>query len=86
MTGRGQRAALPPADHHSELALAPDGLVVTVTNTAGYSREYDFSELPVAGPMQRSLARAFAARSRMWSGHRWRQAARAAAGCRAGGG
>ncbi|MEU3299726.1 hypothetical protein ABZ729_07870 [Streptomyces sp. NPDC006678] len=70
MTGRGRRAALPPADHHSGPALAPDGLVVTVTNTAGYSREYDFSELPVPGPMQRSLARAFAARSQMWSGHK----------------
>ncbi|MFJ4429147.1 hypothetical protein [Streptomyces bobili] len=41
--------------------------MVTVTNKAGYEKQYDFAELSVAAPMQRSLARAFAARSRKWN-------------------
>ncbi|MFF4323090.1 hypothetical protein [Streptomyces sp. NPDC001568] len=41
--------------------------MVTVTNKAGYEKKYDFAELSVAEPMQRSLARAFAARSRNWN-------------------
>ncbi|MGW0828677.1 hypothetical protein [Streptomyces sp. NPDC002845] len=43
---------------------------MTVTNRAGYKKAYDFAELPVAGPMQRSLARAFAIQSRGWTSHR----------------
>ncbi|WP_407111255.1 hypothetical protein ACE1N8_25940 [Streptomyces sp. DSM 116494] len=43
---------------------------MTVTNKAGYKAEYDFGELAVAGPMQRSLAAAFAAQSRNWTSHR----------------
>ncbi|MFE7522716.1 hypothetical protein [Streptomyces halstedii] len=41
--------------------------MVTVTNKAGYEKKYDFAELSVAEPMQRSLARAFAVRSRKWN-------------------
>lgn len=68
MTGRGRKAVLPPADHHTEPPLAPNGLVVTVVTKAGF-KKYDFAELPVAEPMQRSLAAVFAARSRGWTSH-----------------
>ncbi|MCZ2524370.1 hypothetical protein [Streptomyces sp. HB2AG] len=43
---------------------------MTVTNKAGHRAEYDFGGLEVAGPMQRSLAAAFAAQSRNWTSHR----------------
>ncbi|MFI0225651.1 hypothetical protein [Streptomyces lydicus] len=74
MTGRGRRAVLPPADHRTEPPLAPDELVVTVVNKAGYEMPFDFAELPVAELMQRSLARVFAARSAGWNSHMTAQA------------
>lgn len=70
MSGRGHKAVLPPAAHRKEPPLAPDGLVVTVTNKDGYTKEFDFAKLPVAEPMQHSLAAAFAAQSRGWSSHK----------------
>ncbi|MGW0770276.1 hypothetical protein [Streptomyces sp. NPDC002676] len=70
MSGRGRRAVPPPPDHRVDPPLAPDGLVVTITNKAGYKKEFDFAELPVAEPMQRSLANAFADQSRNWTSHR----------------
>ncbi|MCZ4100928.1 hypothetical protein [Streptomyces sp. H39-C1] len=70
MSGRGRKAVPPPPDHRVDPPLAPDGLVVTVTNKAGYAKEFDFAELPAAGPMQGALAAAFAARSRGWTSHR----------------
>ncbi|RZD72078.1 hypothetical protein C0Q57_05940 [Streptomyces albidoflavus] len=70
MSGRGRKAVPPPAGHHKEAPLAADGLVVTVTNKASQTRTFDFAALSVAGPMQRSLARAFAAQSRTWTSHR----------------
>lgn len=70
MSRRGRRAVPPPADHHVESPLATDGLVVTVTNKAGYAKEFDFAGLPVADPMQRSLATAFATKSRVWTSHK----------------
>ncbi|MFD1364530.1 hypothetical protein [Actinoplanes sichuanensis] len=58
----------------------PTGLVVRHYNSAGRVREYDFATLPVAEPMQRSLAVLFAARcvAHTWSVHAssslyWRQ-------------
>jgi hypothetical protein len=69
VSGRGRRAVLPPADHRVEPPLAPDGLVVTVVNKAGYGKPFDFAELAVAEPMQRSLAVAFAEQSRTWTSH-----------------
>ncbi|WP_343242882.1 hypothetical protein [Streptomyces sp. SID12501] len=42
---------------------------MTVTNKAGYKKEFDFAELSVAVPMQRSLAKVFADRSRGWTSH-----------------
>ncbi|MFE9256563.1 hypothetical protein [Streptomyces sp. NPDC006879] len=69
MSRRGHRAGLPPADHRTDPPLRPDGLLVTVVNKAGYQKEFDFSELPVPEPMQRSLARLYAARSRAWTSH-----------------
>lgn len=72
MSGRGRRASLPPADHARPGALAFDGLVVQHHNSAGRAKEYDFSTLPVAPPMQRSLAALFAARCvpHRWTSHR----------------
>ncbi len=69
MSRRGRRAVPPPAGHRAPSPLAPDGLVVTVVNKAGYEKTFDFAELPVAGPLQRSLARVFAAQSRNWNSH-----------------
>ena len=69
MSGRGRKAVLPPPDHHVDLPVAPDGLVVSVTNKAGYTKEWDFAELPLAEPMQRSLAASFAVRSLGWTSH-----------------
>ncbi|MEU0663787.1 hypothetical protein [Streptomyces lavendulocolor] len=43
--------------------------MVTVVNKAGYKKEFDFAELPVAEPMQRSLAAVFATRSLRWTSH-----------------
>ncbi|MEV7480412.1 hypothetical protein [Streptomyces halstedii] len=70
MSGRGRKAVLPPSGHRAEPPLAPDGLVVTVTNKAGYKAEFDFAELSVAEPLQRSLATVFAAQSRNWTSHK----------------
>ncbi|MGW2784920.1 hypothetical protein ACWC3X_27260 [Streptomyces populi] len=42
---------------------------MTVVNKAGHKREFDFADLPIAEPMQRSLAVAFAAHSRRWNSH-----------------
>ncbi|WP_349636913.1 hypothetical protein [Streptomyces mirabilis] len=42
---------------------------MTVGNKAGYKMEFNFAELPVAGPMQRSLAVVFTAQSRRWKSH-----------------
>lgn len=78
MSGRGRRAVPPPADHRPEPPLAPGGLVVTVVNKAGYKKIFDFADLPVPEPMQRSLAAVFAAQSRGWNSHltahgKWRK-------------
>ncbi|MER5887745.1 hypothetical protein ABT160_28345 [Streptomyces sp. NPDC001941] len=69
MSGRGRTAVLPPAAHRAEPALAPDGLRVTVTNKAGYKKEFDFSTLSTSRAMQHSLAVVFAAQSRGWTSH-----------------
>jgi hypothetical protein len=42
---------------------------VTVINKGGHARVFDFGDLTVPVPMQRSLASAFAAQSRTWTGH-----------------
>ncbi|MQS36813.1 hypothetical protein [Streptomyces katsurahamanus] len=67
MSGRGRRAVMPPAGHRTEPPLAADGLVVTVTSKGGSTKRFDFGDLPVAEPMQHSLARAFASQSRGWT-------------------
>ncbi|MEW2522325.1 hypothetical protein [Actinacidiphila alni] len=64
MSGRGRRASLPPADHASPAAHVPGSLVVAHRDADGHVAEYDFSALPVAEPMQRSLAVLFARRCR----------------------
>jgi hypothetical protein len=65
VSGRGRPAALPDGDHARPEYLVADGqgnLVVRHYNRDDKVREYDFAELPVAGPMQASLAAVFAAR------------------------
>ncbi|MGW9026741.1 hypothetical protein ACWGQ5_21645 [Streptomyces sp. NPDC055722] len=71
MSGRGRRASLPPATHARPETLADDGLVVRHINRHGRAADYDFSTLPVAEPMQRSLAKLFAARCtpQQWGAH-----------------
>jgi hypothetical protein len=69
VSGRGHRAVLPPGDFAADPPLGAGGLVVTVVNKAGHEKAFDFAGLPVSGQMQRSLAAAFAAQSRRWSGH-----------------
>ncbi|MEV8336736.1 hypothetical protein [Streptomyces niveus] len=69
MSRRGRKAVLPPAGHTTEPPLAPDGLVVTITNKEGHGKAFDFARLPVPGPMQRSLAVAFAAQQPRWTSH-----------------
>lgn len=44
--------------------------MVTVVNKAGYGKKFDFADLVVAGPMQRSLAVVFAEQSRVWTSHK----------------
>ncbi|QKW52661.1 hypothetical protein [Streptomyces buecherae] len=72
MSRRGRKASLPPADFSRPERIQPDGLVVRHYNTAGRVKEYDFSTLPIAEPVQRSLAELFAARCdpNHWSVHK----------------
>ncbi|WP_125261832.1 hypothetical protein [Streptomyces alboflavus] len=72
MSRRGRKASLPPAGFSRPERILPDGLVVRHYNMAGRLKEYDFSMLPVAGPVQRSLAVLFAARCdpNHWSVHK----------------
>ncbi|GEC06045.1 hypothetical protein SSP24_37000 [Streptomyces spinoverrucosus] len=72
MNRRGRRAALPPGDHARPEPLDPGGLVVRHVDRNGRVRAYDFATLPVAEPMQRSLAVLFAARCHpnRWGSHR----------------
>jgi hypothetical protein len=70
VSGRGRKAVAPPSDHRVDPPLAPDSLVAAVANKAGYTKEFDFAELPVARPMQGALAASFAARSRGWTSHK----------------
>ncbi|MGP3941885.1 hypothetical protein [Streptomyces sp. 6N106] len=50
--------------------MADDSLVVRHVNRHGKVRDYDFATLPVAEPMQRSLATLFATRcKRRWGAH-----------------
>ena len=74
VSGRGHRASLPAGGHARPEYLIADGqggLVVRHYNREGRVREYDFASLPVAGPMQASLAALFAARCTpdRWSVH-----------------
>lgn len=71
MSPRGRRATLPQADHHRPEYMAPHGLIVHHHNQVGRVKDYDFSTLPVAAPMQRSLATLFAARCTPhgWAAH-----------------
>ncbi|MGH3227296.1 MAG: hypothetical protein ACRDOA_01730, partial [Streptosporangiaceae bacterium] len=71
MSGPGRRAALPLGGHARPEYLAPGGLAVRHYNREGRVREYDFSVLPAAGPLQRSLAVLFATRCTpdRWAAH-----------------
>lgn len=71
MSARGRRAALPSENHARPEYVSTDGLIVHHYNREGRVRDYDFTRLPVAEPMQRSLAALFAARCvpGRWSTH-----------------
>jgi hypothetical protein len=58
---RGRKASVPPAEHSAGAPLAPGGLIVHHRNKHDRVKDYDFSTLPAAEPMQRSLAVLFAA-------------------------
>ena len=72
MSARGRTASLPPSDHVRPEPLAADGLIVLHYDDTGRVRKYDFSTLPVAESMQRSLAALFASRCtpHCWTSHR----------------
>ncbi|MEU1807165.1 hypothetical protein [Streptomyces sp. NPDC019937] len=70
MSRRGRSASLPPADHSAPAVLDPvDDRVVHHRDRDGHVREFDFATLPVAEPMQRSLATLFGAVTEGWSSH-----------------
>ncbi|PJT45763.1 hypothetical protein CWI85_36805 [Streptomyces albidoflavus] len=69
MSRRGRRAVLPPTDFVVEPPLAAEGLVVGILNKAGHKKVFDFADLPVPAPMQRSLAVVFAAQRLRWNSH-----------------
>ncbi|MGV9387411.1 hypothetical protein ACWDRB_67420 [Nonomuraea sp. NPDC003707] len=51
--------------------LTPDGLIVHHTNRRNQIKDYNFSELPVPEPLQRSLSALFAARCvHRWGSHK----------------
>lgn len=66
MSGRGRSAALPPASHRRRSAdgkAAPTStLLVHVAEKGDRQVVYDFTKMPVAGKLQRSLAALFAER------------------------
>ncbi|MFG3052540.1 hypothetical protein ACGFZP_16490 [Kitasatospora sp. NPDC048239] len=65
--GPGRRAALPPADFTAPPTRDPlDGLLVHHRDRDGHERVFDFSTLPGAEPLRRSLAALFATRSARW--------------------
>src|SRR3954466_16014672 len=68
MSARGSKASMPPTDHAAPAVGSENGLLVHHYDRRGMGRSYDFSALPVAEPMQRSLAALFAARC---VPHRW---------------
>jgi hypothetical protein len=68
---RGRKASLPRAGHARPEYVSSDGLVVHHYNRDGRVKDYDFSTLPVAEPVQRSLAALFADRCvpHIWGVH-----------------
>ncbi|WP_405958140.1 hypothetical protein [Streptomyces phaeochromogenes] len=71
MSGRGRKAVLPPGGLDFPESAVADGLVVEHRNREGRVASYDFAVLPVAEPLQRSLAVLFAGQCRTgtWSTH-----------------
>lgn len=69
MSRRGRRAVLPPTDFVVDPPLVADGLIVTMVNKAGHKKTFDFADLSVPAPMQRSLAVVFAAQQPRWNSH-----------------
>lgn len=80
MSGKGRRASLPECGHARPEYLVTDqrgGVVVRHYDHEGKVLEFDFTKLPVAGPMRSSLAALFSARCTpdRWSVHRTSKAA-----------
>ncbi|CAM5310199.1 hypothetical protein [Streptomyces abikoensis] len=71
MSRRGRRASLPEVVHRRPEVVTGDGLVVEHRDRNGRALSFDFSTLPAAEPMQRSLAKLFAARCHpnIWGTH-----------------
>ncbi|MFJ6770268.1 hypothetical protein ACIQOV_04700 [Kitasatospora sp. NPDC091257] len=69
MSRRGRKAVLPPADFQATPRTDPTGLRVTVVNTLGLGKVFDFADLEVPAPMQLALAAAYARQSRGWNSH-----------------
>ena len=71
MNLHGRKAFLPPSGHARPEYVSCDGLVVHHYNRDGQVKDYDFTTLPVAEPMQRSLATLFADRCvpHIWAVH-----------------
>ncbi|MEV0933968.1 hypothetical protein [Streptomyces phaeochromogenes] len=69
MSPRGRKAVLPPADFQATPRTSPSGLRVTVINKSGFEKVFDFADLEVPPPMQRSLAAAYARQSAGWNVH-----------------
>ena len=76
MNSRGREAALPSQDHTRPRPLASNGLRVQHSNNRGRVKDYDFATLPVAQPLQQSLAALFASRCvpQTWAAHTTSQA------------
>jgi len=64
---RGRRAVLPPADFQATSRRDASGLKVTVVNSKGAVKVFDFDSLDVPAPMQLSLAQVFASQSARWN-------------------
>lgn len=71
MNSRGRSAALPLDDHTRPQRLASNGLLVRHYNKHGQVMDYDFAMLPIARPLQQSLAALFAGRCvpETWATH-----------------
>lgn len=60
MSGKGRRAALPEQPHRRPVPHQHEGLGVVHRDRKGWSRTFDFAQIPVSEELQRAFARWFA--------------------------